>query len=130
MTSTKHFEQQHNRQELINLPRQIEQARSGDFDSNQLYSTGVQQETIEESDQFVSDFSDEDFNAEDEVERSAVRFVEEFQTWLNQNKEFQNLMRTSITDLMGLHRALEEENFAHELRCLAYVFEGDLRNVP
>ena len=39
-------------------------------------------------------------------------------------------MRTSITDLISLHRALEEENFVHELRCLAYVFEGDIRNIP
>lgn len=39
-------------------------------------------------------------------------------------------MRTSITDLMSLNQALEEENFSHELRCLAYVFEGDLRTIP
>jgi len=78
----------------------------------------------------VSDFSDEDFEEEDELERQAVRFVEEFQTWLNQSKEFQLLMRTKIQDLLGLHKALEEENFAHELRCLAYVFDGELQHVP
>jgi len=54
----------------------------------------------------VSDFSDEDFEEENELERQAVRFVEEFQTWLNQSKEFQLLMRTKIQDLLGLHKAL------------------------
>lgn len=39
-------------------------------------------------------------------------------------------MRTKITGLLSLHNALNEENFVHELRCLAYVFDGELEHVP
>lgn len=70
------------------MPLQIVQARVSDFDSNPLQSTSEHKETADQSEEFVSDFSDEDFNAEEDLERIAVKFVEDFQTWLNQNKEF------------------------------------------
>ena len=77
-TSTNQFDIQNNREvAATDLPRQIEQTREIESGSTRLLQSTGQEET-EESDQFVSDFSDDDFDEEQELERKAVRFVEEF----------------------------------------------------
>ena len=40
------------------------------------------------------------------------------------------MLKTKITNLLGLHLALQEENFEHDVRCLGYVFEGDMHQIP
>ena len=53
----------------------------------------------DDDDEFLSDFSDENHDAEDHLTSQALSFIADFQPWYCQTKSFQSLKLTSLAEL-------------------------------